>query len=117
MDLTSGLQKSAHPRVGVRSLGQCVQVSSDVSPTRAMALLLIEDNERLAGLLKQGLERTGFRVDIIDTATDAVDALAAIKFEVVILDLGLPDEDGLSVLKTVRQRGAMTPVIVMTARG
>jgi DNA-binding response OmpR family regulator len=82
-----------------------------------MALLLIEDNERLAGLLKQGLERTGFRVDVIDTATDAIEALAAIKFEVVILDLGLPDEDGLSVLKTMRQRGDMTPVIVMTARG
>ena len=82
-----------------------------------MALLLIEDNERLASLLKQGLERTGFKVDIIDTATDAVEALAAIKFEVVILDLGLPDEDGLSVLKTMRQRGDMTPVIVMTARG
>ncbi len=84
---------------------------------QAMALLLIEDNERLAGLLKQGLERTGFKVDIIDTATDATEALAAIKFEVVILDLGLPDEDGLSVLKTMRQRGDMTPVIVMTARG
>jgi len=82
-----------------------------------MALLLIEDNERLASLLKQGLERTGFKVDVIDTATDAAEALATIKFEVVILDLGLPDEDGLSVLKTMRQRGDMTPVIVMTARG
>ena len=82
-----------------------------------MALLLIEDNERLASLLKQGLEKTGFKVDVIDTATDAKEALAAIKFEVVILDLGLPDEDGLSVLKTMRQRGDMTPVIIMTARG
>ncbi len=82
-----------------------------------MALLLIEDNERLAELMKQGLERTGFKVDVLDTATDAIEALAAIKFEVVILDLGLPDEDGLSVLKTMRQRGDVTPVIVMTARG
>jgi DNA-binding response OmpR family regulator len=82
-----------------------------------MALLLVEDNERLATLLKQGLEKTGFTVDVIDTATDAVEAVAAVKFEVVILDLGLPDEDGLSVLQTMRQRGDTTPVIIMTARG
>jgi DNA-binding response OmpR family regulator len=82
-----------------------------------MALLLVEDNERLAGLLKQGLEKTGFTVDIVDTATDAGEAMQAIKFEVIILDLGLPDEDGLSVLRAMRQRGDTTPVIIMTARG
>jgi two-component system response regulator TctD len=43
--------------------------------------------------------------------------MQAIKFEVIILDLGLPDEDGLSVLRAMRQRGDTTPVIIMTARG
>jgi len=82
-----------------------------------MPILLVEDNERLAKLLKQGLEKASFRIDIVDTATDAIDALAAVKYDVVILDLGLPDEDGLTVLRTMRQRGDTSPVLIMTARG
>jgi two-component system response regulator TctD len=82
-----------------------------------MRLLIIEDNERLASLIQKGLEKVGFNSDVVATATDAADALAASHYDVVTVDLGLPDQDGLTVLRSMRSRGNTTPVIVLTARG
>ena len=64
----------------------------------SMRLLLIEDNERFAELLKRGLTAAGFVVDVIGTAAEATEILETNRFEVVVLDLGLPDADGLDVL-------------------
>jgi DNA-binding response OmpR family regulator len=82
-----------------------------------MRLLLVEDNDRLASLVKQGLEKVGYNTDVVTTATDALDAVEASHYDVVALDLGLPDEDGLTVLRALRRQGKSTPVIVLTARG
>ena len=82
-----------------------------------MRLLLVEDNERFAGLLKRGLATAGFVVDVMLTAGDAVATLRANRFEVVVLDLGLPDADGLDVLAEMRGREDATPVLILTARG
>jgi DNA-binding response OmpR family regulator len=82
-----------------------------------MRLLLIEDNERFAALLKRGLTSAGFVVDILGTAEEATKALRANRFEIVILDLGLPDADGLEVLEEMRRGGDATPVLILTARG
>jgi DNA-binding response OmpR family regulator len=82
-----------------------------------MRLLLVEDNERFAGLLKQGLSVAGFVVDVLSTAGDAAAALRTSRFEIVVLDLGLPDADGLEVLAEMRRRGDATPVLILTARG
>lgn len=82
-----------------------------------MRLLLIEDNERFAALLKRGLAAAGFVVDVLSTAEDATAALRASRFEIVVLDLGLPDADGLEVLTEMRQRRDATPVLILTARG
>jgi DNA-binding response OmpR family regulator len=82
-----------------------------------MRLLLIEDNERFAALLKRGLTAAGFIVDILGTAEEATAALRTNRFEIVILDLGLPDADGLEVLAEMRRRGNATPVLILTARG
>ena len=82
-----------------------------------MRLLLVEDNERFAGLLKRGLAAAGFVVDVMLTASDAAAALRANRFEVVVLDLGLPDADGLDVLGEMRRREDATPVLILTARG
>jgi DNA-binding response OmpR family regulator len=84
---------------------------------RGMRLLLVEDNDRLATLVKQGLEKVGYNTDVVMTATDALDAVEANHYDVVALDLGLPDEDGLTVLRALRRQGKSTPVIVLTARG
>ena len=82
-----------------------------------MRLLLVEDNERFAGLLKRGLAAVGFVVDVMLTARDAVAALRENRFEIVVLDLGLPDADGLDVLGEMRHREDATPVLILTARG
>ena len=82
-----------------------------------MRLLLVEDNERFAALLKRGLVAAGFVVDVMLTAADAAAALRENRFEVVVLDLGLPDADGLDVLGEMRRREDATPVLILTARG
>jgi DNA-binding response OmpR family regulator len=81
-----------------------------------MRILLVEDNDDLVSLIVKGLERSGFNADSVGNAADADHALAAIRYAAVVLDLGLPDEDGLSWLRTVRGRGDSTPVLVLTAR-
>jgi two-component system response regulator TctD len=80
-------------------------------------LLLVEDNERFATLLKQGLASAGFTVDVLATAGDAAAALRTSRPDVMILDLGLPDGDGLGVLTEMRDRADATPVLILTARG
>jgi DNA-binding response OmpR family regulator len=82
-----------------------------------MRLLLVEDNERFAALLKQGLAAAGFVVDVLSTAQDAAAVLRTSRFEIVVLDLGLPDADGLEVLAEMRRRQDATPVLILTARG
>ena len=82
-----------------------------------MRLLLVEDNERFAVLLKRGLAAAGFVVDVLPTAKTAAAALRASRFEIVVLDLGLPDADGLDVLGEMRHRFDTTPVLILTARG
>jgi len=82
-----------------------------------MRLLLVEDNERFAALLAQGLAAAGFTVDVLATGDDAAAVLETSRFDVVVLDLGLPDRDGLDVLAEMRRRGDATPVLILTARG
>ena len=82
-----------------------------------MRLLLVEDNERFAVLLKRGLAAAGFVVDVLPTAEAAAAALRAIRFDIVVLDLGLPDADGLDVLGEMRRHQDATPVLILTARG
>lgn len=81
-----------------------------------MRLLLIEDNSELVLLLRKQLPRHNFEVDAVDTAADADQALASLQYGAVVLDLGLPDRDGLDLLRDLRRRGKSIPVLVLTAR-
>jgi DNA-binding response OmpR family regulator len=81
-----------------------------------MRLLLVEDNARLSTLISIALAKAGFEVDSVDTAGDAADALRALAYAAMILDLGLPDEDGLALLKRTRAAGGVLPVLILTAR-
>lgn len=81
-----------------------------------MRLLVVEDEDRIAELVRSALARAGFMVDILNSALDADAALMAMSYDAVILDLGLPDGDGLSVLGKMRSRADTTPVLVLTAR-
>lgn len=81
-----------------------------------MRLLLVEDNARLSDLIVAGLAKEGFAVDPVATVSDALGALATTHFALVILDLGLPDGDGLSVIQHLRGSGAAIPLLILTAR-
>ncbi|MCA0304123.1 MAG: response regulator transcription factor [Proteobacteria bacterium] len=81
-----------------------------------MRVLLVEDSEELVALLKKGLTQGGFLADAVGTAADADHALSAMRYAAVVLDRGLPDADGLSLLRDLRRRGDSTPVLVLTAR-
>lgn len=82
-----------------------------------MRILLVEDNARLAGLIRDGLDRQGFAVDWCETVEGAENAREISDYDLLLLDLGLPDGDGLDLVRTMRRRQSMTPVLVLTARG
>jgi DNA-binding response OmpR family regulator len=81
-----------------------------------MPLLVVEDNLVLAGSLSRGLCEDGFEVETVSTGGAALARLAAADIDAVVLDLGLPDIDGLVVLEKARATGIHVPVLVLTAR-
>lgn len=82
-----------------------------------MRVLLIEDDYLIGDGLKIGLERLGFTIDWFTDGLDGKEALLQAPYEAVILDLGLPSIDGLSILKDWRNQGKKEPVLILTARG
>jgi two-component system response regulator QseB len=81
-----------------------------------MRILLAEDDELLGSGLRAGLSQRGFQVDWVRDGQFAERELLSEQHQAAILDIGLPRQDGLAVLKTVRARGVDTPVLVLTAR-
>ena len=81
-----------------------------------MRLILIEDNDRLAESISHGLEGEGFVVDHFGTLATARCALDLAHYDLVLLDLGMPDGDGLDLMRALRRKGITTPVLVITAR-
>lgn len=82
-----------------------------------MRLLVVEDNTQLARLLAKGLRKAGYEADLLATAAEARTVLMTTSYAALILDLGLPDGDGLSILRELRHRKDSMPVLVLTARG
>ncbi|MGX5913106.1 response regulator [Aliidiomarina sp. Khilg15.8] len=81
-----------------------------------MHILLVEDDPLIASGITAGLAAQGMTVDAVGTAAHGEAMLGTITFDVMILDLGLPDEDGLLLLRRLRARNMTTPVLVLTAR-
>ncbi len=81
-----------------------------------MHIVLVEDNPQLAGTIRDGLAEDGYTVDVIDTAAKAITRGMRRDLDLMILDLGLPDRDGLDVLKELRVARIHVPVLVLTAR-
>jgi DNA-binding response OmpR family regulator len=79
-------------------------------------LLVIEDELRIAEILKSGLQRAGFAIDVVHRCADAREALAVTVYDAAILDLGLPDGDGLHLLAELRSARNGVPILVLTAR-
>ena len=82
-----------------------------------MKLLLIEDNTAMQTTLQRSFERCGMRVVVCGDGSRALDRWRASVPDVVLLDLSLPGQDGLSVLAAARSEGLDTPVLILTARG
>ena len=81
-----------------------------------MRILLIEDHERLAQSIVDGLAAFGLRVDLIAKADEGLAAASSISYDAIILDLGLPDRDGLEVISELRAQAKHIPVLILTAR-
>ncbi len=81
-----------------------------------MRILLAEDDELLGSGLRAGLDLRGFQVDWVHDGVAAERELISAQHQAAVLDIGLPRQDGLAVLKAVRARGIDTPVLVLTAR-
>lgn len=81
-----------------------------------MRLLLVEDAERLADVTARGLRSHGHAVDIATTLASARQQVRLETYDALLLDLGLPDGDGTTLLAEMRRTGSTTPVIVLTAR-
>ncbi|MCO6440854.1 MAG: response regulator [Nitrococcus mobilis] len=81
-----------------------------------MRLLLVEDEWRLTETISEGLSRAGFVIDALDTVREAEQALSAVPYDALVLDLGLPDGDGLNLLAGLRQKQSELPVLILTAR-
>jgi DNA-binding response OmpR family regulator len=81
-----------------------------------MRILLVEDHNRLAQTIVQSLGEAGFGVDAFGTAEDGIGATRSIDYDAIILDLGLPDRDGLDVIKELRGRNVASPILILTAR-
>ncbi len=81
-----------------------------------MRLMLVEDNKDLAGFLAKGLRAAGFIVDAMKNGAEAQEALAMTAYDALVLDLGLPDMDGMALLKEIRLSRNETPIMILTAR-
>lgn len=81
-----------------------------------LRILIVEDDPRLARGMAASLEAASFAVDVAHNGEDAAAFAAADPFNAIILDLGLPDGDGLELLRMLRRRGDTTPIMIVTAR-
>jgi two-component system copper resistance phosphate regulon response regulator CusR len=82
-----------------------------------MRFLVVEDEKRIADFLSRGLESAGYAIDVAGDGTHAIDMVHATDYDLVILDMMLPDMDGLQVLEKIRNRKASPPVLILSARG
>ncbi|MDQ0392106.1 response regulator transcription factor [Labrys monachus] len=82
-----------------------------------MRLLLVEDSARLRDLLGESVHLAGWRLDSVETVAAARQAIEAVAYDLALVDLGLPDGDGLALIRDLRHGGFNAPILVITARG
>lgn len=82
-----------------------------------MRILVVEDEKRIADFLGRGLQSAGYAVDLAGDGASAMDLVHAADYDVIVLDLMLPDTDGLTLLGKIRDRKSSPPVLILSARG
>src|SRR5256714_12292059 len=82
-----------------------------------MRILVVEDEKRIADFLTRGLQGAGYAVDAAPNGANALDFIHNADYDLVILDIMLPDVDGLKILEKIRNRKVGPPVLILSARG
>ena len=82
-----------------------------------MKILVVEDEHRIASSIKKGLEQEKYTVDVCFSGTDGFDLATTESYDVILLDVLLPEMDGLTVCKKLREQHIHTPILMLTARG
>ncbi len=82
-----------------------------------MRILVVEDEQRIANSIKKGLEQERYAVDVAYSGTDGFDLASSEDYDVIILDLLLPEMDGLEICRKLRAEGKHTPILMLTAKG
>jgi DNA-binding response OmpR family regulator len=82
-----------------------------------MRLLLVEDSARLRELLAERIRSAGWELEAVGSIGAAVEASRSIPYDLMLIDLGLPDGDGKSLIRLLRAQGSSVPILVLTARG
>lgn len=81
-----------------------------------MRLLVVEDNAALADGISKALRDDGYAVDLVTDGNEAADILLVQEYDLIVLDLNLPGQDGLTILRNYRGRGGRAQVLILTAR-
>src|SRR5271163_2587574 len=81
-----------------------------------MRILIVEDEKRIQDFLSRGLESAGYAVDVAGDGNTAIELVHAAEYDLIILDLMLPDTDGFTVLEKIRNRKVNPPVLILSAR-
>ena len=82
-----------------------------------MRILHIEDDESLRANVKAGLKREGFAVDSVDNAKEGLIKIKEYQYDLILLDIGMPEMDGLSALKAIKSSGSTIPVFIISGQG
>ena len=114
----SGSACPAPPRARAARCPACGDVAQDASDAREPVprILLIEDTPEIAESLQDHLQRRGYETALATRAAQAMSIVASQRPDLIVLDLGLPDRNGYSVLEQLRERGVDTPVLILSAR-
>lgn len=81
-----------------------------------MRALIVEDDHRLADVVRRGLEEEGYTVDLAHDGDEAIDLAGMVQYDAIILDIMLPGRDGLATCRTLRSNGITAPILMLTAR-
>ncbi len=82
-----------------------------------MRVLVVEDERKIATFIQNALRTEGFQVELAHDGASALSRITSSSFDVIVLDIMLPGRDGLSILKEMRGKGIVTPVLALSARG
>jgi two-component system, OmpR family, response regulator len=91
-------------------------ISPETDDNGAMRAMVVEDERKMAALIRRGLVEEGYAADVARTGKDAIRMAQATAYDVIVLDVMLPDVDGLGVCRALRSSGNWVPILMLTAR-